>query len=230
MNETRTEIISESLLMVKRSLHAKNLNLYRHVLLTADLAQSIVESSKIDFGLSPVQAYIAGILHDVGKIFVYDDILEKKTGLSPQEWEVMHRHPVWGCEFVQKSVFEEYGDLIMGHHEVPDGRGYPLGIAGAALDNGVRLIAVADRTAALLEDRPYRRRISHFGIQCHAIHEIVGIYFHDLHMKKIEETIQLFSRDWIENSLWHDSRFCASPAFGIVESCSTAVIKAVAAC
>lgn len=229
MLENKHHVVNESLLMVKRSLHAKNLNLYRHSLLTADLAQFIVEQSEIDFGLSPLQAYVCGILHDVGKIFVADDILEKRTSLTPKEWEVMHRHPVWGHEFVQRSVFEEYGDVIIGHHETPDRSGYPLRVDGDALNHKIRLIAVADRTAALLEDRPYRRRISHFGLQCHTVHEIVAIYFNGQHMSKIEQAIQVFSRIWMDNAPKHGGHACVAPDFGIAVSGPSSVIK-LAAC
>ena len=96
--------------------------------MTADIAKFVVEQSKVDFECSPTQAYIGGILHDIGKLSISDELLDKRQSLTEREWEVMQNHPTWGYEYVSGTLFEQYGEVILHHHENPDGTGYPLGL------------------------------------------------------------------------------------------------------
>jgi len=77
----------------------------------------VARGAGIDFGCSPAQAYSAGILHDIGKIFISDEILEKRFSLTDREWEVMKRHPVWGREFVRGTVFDSSDELKTEYRE-----------------------------------------------------------------------------------------------------------------
>ncbi|SNB45445.1 HD-GYP domain-containing protein [Geobacter sp. DSM 9736] len=166
-----------SLVLVQKCLYARNLDLYRHSVLTAEIAWEIVVGTKKDFGLSATQAYLAGMLHDVGKLFIQDRILDKRHSLTEREWEVMEKHPVWGHEYVQGTIFQSLGDIILHHHRLPDGSGYPIGLPPEALDDRVRLIGSADKIAAFLEDRPYRRRISNFDLISQEVKAVVEMYF-----------------------------------------------------
>jgi HD-GYP domain-containing protein (c-di-GMP phosphodiesterase class II) len=168
---------NNSLVLVQKCLYARNLHLYRHSVLTAEIAWDIVVGTNANFGFSATQAYMAGMLHDVGKLFVQDTILDNRGPLNEREWEVMERHPAWGHDYVKGTIFEPFGDVILHHHKLPDGTGYPKGLTPEGLDDRVRLIAAADKIAAFLEDRPYRRRISNQALIYQETREVVELYF-----------------------------------------------------
>jgi len=101
---------------------------------------------------------ISGLLHDVGKIAVPDDILRHPGKLSHADWEIMKGHPTFGALIVKDLPYLE--DVISGirsHHERWDGQGYPDGLAGTNIPIMGRLLAVADTYSALTTNRPYRK-------------------------------------------------------------------------
>lgn len=97
----------------------------------------------------------AALLHDIGKIFVPDYILNKDGPLNDGEWSIMRRHPEDGRRFLAGSPFESMGDAILYHHERMDGKGY-YGLQGADIPLEARIIAVADTFSALRTWRIYR--------------------------------------------------------------------------
>jgi diguanylate cyclase (GGDEF)-like protein len=100
---------------------------------------------------------LAGLLHDVGKIGIPDAILQKPTRLTDEEFEEMKRHSTLGATIVAGAELEEQANWILHHHERPDGRGYPDGLAGDEIPLESRIILVADAFEAITADRPYRR-------------------------------------------------------------------------
>jgi putative nucleotidyltransferase with HDIG domain len=99
----------------------------------------------------------AGLLHDIGKIGVPEEVLRKPGPLDPAERAQMRRHPVIGAQIVAPFEFFTLGALmIRHHHERADGSGYPDGLSGGAIPIGARIVAVADVYDALTTDRPYR--------------------------------------------------------------------------
>ena len=99
----------------------------------------------------------AGILHDVGKLGVPTRVLQKTGPLSDMEFDAIKRHPRNGTEMVRGIAFlEEAYNGIMHHHERLDGRGYPLGLAGPAIPEFARIIAVADAFDSMTSTRSYR--------------------------------------------------------------------------
>jgi HD-GYP domain-containing protein (c-di-GMP phosphodiesterase class II) len=103
----------------------------------------------------------AGILHDVGKIGIKDEILLKATPLTPDETKVMQQHPLIG-EAIVKPVrsLARVVSLVRHHHESYDGAGYPGGLKGEEIPLGARILAVADTYDSMVTDRPYRKRLS----------------------------------------------------------------------
>lgn len=101
---------------------------------------------------------IAGLLHDVGKIGVPDDILRKPGRLTPEEYEVMKRHPRLG-ELIVSAIpgMESIVDAVRSHHERWDGQGYPDQLAADNIPFLGRLLAVPDAFSAMTTDRPYRK-------------------------------------------------------------------------
>ncbi|MFT4035264.1 MAG: HD-GYP domain-containing protein [Patulibacter sp.] len=103
-----------------------------------------------------------GLLHDIGKLAVPTEVLQKPARLSDEEFDIVQRHPSDG-----RTLLTELGgfhplilELVELHHERIDGTGYPHGLVGAALPLEVRILAVADVFDALTTDRPYRRACS----------------------------------------------------------------------
>ena len=96
-------------------------------------------------------------LHDIGKLGVYEDILNKPGELTDGEWEIVRSHPEVGANIIKNMKFLEAAcDLVRHHHERLDGRGYPDGLKGEQISLGARIVAVADSFDAMTSDRPYR--------------------------------------------------------------------------
>jgi putative nucleotidyltransferase with HDIG domain len=101
------------------------------------------------------------LFHDIGKIAVPDAILSKPASLTPQEYEVIKRHPVDGADIVSKlGSLREAVPLIRHHHERWDGRGYPEGLGADAIPEEAFIIGLADAWDAMTSDRPYRPALS----------------------------------------------------------------------
>src|SRR6202165_4753453 len=102
----------------------------------------------------------AGSLHDLGKIGVRDDILNKPGPLTEDEWEIMRRHPDIGADMIaQHSALAEVAPLVRHHHERWDGSGYPAGLKGDVIPFGARILAVADSFDTITGARLYRRSV-----------------------------------------------------------------------
>lgn len=104
---------------------------------------------------------IAARLHDIGKIGIADNLLQKPDTLLPDEMQVMRTHSTKGAELIAKyKDFARGAAMILYHHERWDGRGYPAGLKGSEIPFGARVIAVADAFDAMTSDRPYRKALS----------------------------------------------------------------------
>lgn len=104
----------------------------------------------------------AGLLHDIGKIGVPDDILLKPDTLTDEEYEIIKQHPVLGAnilEPVKKLV--NVAPLVRGHQEWYNGGGYPDGLAGEDIPRGARILSVVDSYIAMTDERVYRSARSH---------------------------------------------------------------------
>lgn len=113
--------------------------------------------------LGLAEAEIAGLragafLHDVGKIGVPDALLLKPGKLDREEFETVKAHPTIGARIVAPlaRMFPGMADVVRGHHERWDGRGYPAGLAGEAIPLTARIVCVVDAYDAMNSDRPYR--------------------------------------------------------------------------
>jgi HD-GYP domain-containing protein (c-di-GMP phosphodiesterase class II) len=106
---------------------------------------------------------IGGLLHDMGKLSVPDEILQKPGPLNDEEYEVIRRHPEWGRALIRElGGFPAGVDrLVMDHHERVDGQGYPRGLRGDSLDLETRILTVCDVYDALITKRVYRDAWSH---------------------------------------------------------------------
>nr|WP_242401215.1 diguanylate cyclase [Anoxybacillus flavithermus] len=101
---------------------------------------------------------LGALVHDIGKIEVSRDIINKTSKLDPDEWEIMKKHVIWGKEIVlSDGRFEEVIPLVELHHERYDGRGYPYGLKGEEIPKLARILCIIDSFDAMTTDRPYQR-------------------------------------------------------------------------
>ncbi|MEA2330168.1 MAG: hypothetical protein QOH58_306 [Thermoleophilaceae bacterium] len=100
----------------------------------------------------------AARLHDVGKIAVPKDIINKAGPLDPEEWDLMRQHTVEGERMLARvgGALREVGAIVRGTHERWDGRGYPDGLAGPLIPIEARIVSCCDAYDAMTTDRPYR--------------------------------------------------------------------------
>ncbi|MFZ6019096.1 MAG: HD domain-containing phosphohydrolase, partial [Chloroflexota bacterium] len=97
------------------------------------------------------------LLHDIGKMGIPDAILNKAGPLTPEEWEIMRRHPQMAYDVLSGIPFLKPAlEIPYCHHEKWDGSGYPRGLKGEEIPLAARIFAVVDVWDALLSDRPYR--------------------------------------------------------------------------
>ena len=101
---------------------------------------------------------ISGLLHDVGKIGIDDNILKKPAALTDEEYEIMKQHPQKGYKIMsQIPAMKEFLPGMYMHHEMVNGKGYPQGLKGDEIPLMGRIVAVADTFDAMTTDRPYQR-------------------------------------------------------------------------
>ena len=139
-----------------QAIDAKDAYTNGHSSRVAEYARAIAARKGYSFSRQN-EIYVTGLLHDVGKIGVPDEIINKPGRLTPEEYEIIKTHPVTG-EKILHSI-RERPELAVGarwHHERYDGTGYPDGLAGNAIPEIARIIAVADAYDAMTSRRSYR--------------------------------------------------------------------------
>lgn len=109
--------------------------------------------------------YNIALLHDIGKIGISDEILNKPGKLTPEEYETMKTHTYRGFEILKRvKTQKDIADGAQYHHERFDGRGYPAKLSGEKIPWVARIISVADAFDAMSSTRPYRKRLSNDAI------------------------------------------------------------------
>jgi len=109
----------------------------------------------------PDRIKIAGLLHDIGKLVVPLELIEKHQGLTGEDFAIIYKHPYFSAEILRG--IEGFDDIAQWgglHHERLDGTGYPYKKTAGEIPLGARILSVADTFTALMEDRPYRCGIS----------------------------------------------------------------------
>jgi diguanylate cyclase (GGDEF)-like protein len=104
----------------------------------------------------------ASLLHDLGKLAIPEEILNKPADLAASEWRVVTEHPKIGQVVLEQAgALRDAAMIVLHHHEWFDGRGYPYGLAGNDIPVGARIVAICDAYEAMIAGRPYRDAISH---------------------------------------------------------------------
>ncbi len=148
----------EMLTVIAKTLGLKNPYTEKH---SEDMIRYAVDTArKLNLGESFIENIKYGtLLHDIGKLAVPDNILNKPGKLDAEEFEEIKKHPVAGYELL-KSVFEPISLIVRDHHEKVDGSGYPNGLKGDEIGLPAKIVAVADVFDALINERPYKKAFS----------------------------------------------------------------------
>jgi HD-GYP domain-containing protein (c-di-GMP phosphodiesterase class II) len=135
-------------------------------------------------------------LHDIGKVGVSEEILNKKTKLSDDEMLQIRRHPIIGDEIISPIRFLAHTrPIIRHHHERIDGKGWPDGVDGRNLPLVVRLVSVTDAFDAMTSMRPYRQPLSYDRI-CEEVTQNSGTQFDP---DVVEVMLKLIREGRVEN-------------------------------
>lgn len=139
---------------------AKSAFTARHSQNVAKVAEFMAQKSGLD-EIEVKHFYLAGLLHDLGKLVVPTEIIDKEGPLTDQEYDLIKRHSYYS-EFVIKKVegFEEIAQWLGEHHERLDGSGYPKELKGQEISFKSRILQISDVFSALTEHRPYRPSLS----------------------------------------------------------------------
>jgi len=174
-----------------QSIEAKDLNTHGHCERVADVACAIAER----MGVAPPSVFwyrVGALLHDIGKLMVPAEILNKPGRLSESEWALVRRHPVAGAEMLADVDFPwDVRPIIECHHECWDGSGYPHGLVGERIPLAARIVCVADVYDVLTSDRSFKRALPH-DEALDVMRRDVGRQFDPAVFRAFEEVI----RDW----------------------------------
>ena len=120
---------------------------------------------------------MGALLHDIGKIGIPDGILNKPGRLTPEEFELVKRHPEYGWTVIRKLPgFERSSLYVLHHHENVDGTGYPAHLKGSEIPIGSRIVSVTDAFDAMVSSRPYRKGLP-FAEAIRRLHQSSGTQF-----------------------------------------------------
>ncbi|MFN8110031.1 MAG: HD domain-containing protein [Thermoleophilia bacterium] len=168
---------------------------------TRDHSQNVARVAALiaqEMGMGPEQVEevrLAGLLHDVGKIGVSDELLTRPGPLEPHEWEEIRQHPEIGYRMLSGTRLRGVRTFVRHHHERWDGGGYPQGLAGEDIPAESRIIAVANALDSMTNDRPYRLA---FGFE-YAVEQIESRAGSQFCPATVDALMRLIARDpaWV---------------------------------
>jgi putative nucleotidyltransferase with HDIG domain len=151
----------ELILALSKALDSRDTYTSNHSTNVARYASEIAKKMKLPQNDIEI-IYKGGILHDIGKIGIPENILLKPGSLTNDEYHIIKNHPSIGYEMIRHvSDFNETGvlDIVLYHHERYDGKGYPRGLSGTEIPLVARIMAIADSFDAMTSKRVYRNEI-----------------------------------------------------------------------
>ena len=135
----------------------------------------------------------AALLHDMGKIGIDDAIITKPGKLTPEEYEIMKKHPEIGYQILKPVKFMgPVAQIVLYHQEWYNGQGYPEGLKGEEIPLGSRIVAVIDAWDAMTSDRPYRKALGREK----AVSELVKGKGTQFDPKVVEVFLRIEEREW----------------------------------
>ncbi len=158
--QQQAELFSGAVRALSSTIDAKDRYTSGHSDRVARVSVSLADTLGLDKQKQDL-IYLAGLLHDIGKIGIDDQVLNKPGVLTDEEFEHIKQHPQFGYDIL-KGVrsLESILPVVLHHHEAWNGNGYPSGLKGKETPQVARIVAVADAFDAMSSDRPYRKGMS----------------------------------------------------------------------
>jgi len=154
--ETLKETIGDSLPAVERYVERIDNHISNHQKKVATLSEAVAGYMELNLK-DKLVLRAASKLHDVGKVCVPSEILNKPGSLTKLEYDITQFHSYIGYKIIAKiGVMKEAAKIVLQHHERIDGSGYPAGLKGNEIDIGAKILAVADVLEAMTSSQPYR--------------------------------------------------------------------------
>ena len=140
---------------------------------------------------------LGALLHDLGRNAVLNDVVLQPRRLDPGEQTLMQAHPTIGWQLTHDIPgLEQAAEIVLAHHERPDGKGYPRGLTGEAIPVGARIVMVCAAFDAMIEERPYRRGLAPQEA-CEELKRHAGSQF-------FPEVVDVFVRFYASGRLWEN--------------------------
>jgi putative nucleotidyltransferase with HDIG domain len=151
---------NQTIKVIIKTLNEANPREKIHAEKVSQLSRSIGEVLNLDVEVLK-ELEIAGLLHDIGKIALNENVLNKPDKLTEMEYEQIKRHPEIGYQILKSvDVYTKLADYVLSHHERWDGKGYPRGLSALEIPFIARIISVEDTLEAMIGERPYRETMS----------------------------------------------------------------------
>ncbi|MBC7087419.1 MAG: HD-GYP domain-containing protein [Tissierellales bacterium] len=145
---------------LNKAVEAKDSYTSGHANRVEELAVGLAKASHLSFD-SIENIRTAAVLHDIGKIGIKDEILNKAGKLTKEEYEIIMKHPTIGADIIGKVNFlSDVTKIVRHHHEKYDGTGYPDGLKGEEIPIEASILMIADTFDAMTTDRPYRKALT----------------------------------------------------------------------
>lgn len=155
-----TSMKSETIKLITKSLYEKNAIEQQHCERVSALCKQI--GIELGLGADMVDELgLLGLLHDIGKIGISEDILNKSEALNPLEWQEIKRHPEIGYQILRSvNEFAAIADYVLSHHERMDGGGYPRGLKADQIPLQSKILSIAEAYDTMTHVFPYRKALS----------------------------------------------------------------------
>jgi putative nucleotidyltransferase with HDIG domain len=147
--------LSAALSTLILTLKVKDPQLYGHSYRVQQLIHHLAQTLHLPQE-EAIMMELAGLFHDIGKLSIHNDLLQKASCLTMQEFEDIKQHPARGAQIIsQVKMLKRAVPMVRHHHERWDGHGYPAGLRTEAIPSGARMIAIADAFDVMTSHRPY---------------------------------------------------------------------------
>lgn len=161
---------------------------YRHSSRVSKFAVKTASKMKLDRQRVD-DLFIASILHDIGKINIPEEVLNKPGKLTNEEFDMIKKHPGDGADMLRKTAYKKLADIVEQHHERINGRGYPFGLKADEILLEAKIIGVCDTFDAMTEDRSYRKAYtSEYAME--EIRNLSGIQYDSEVVEAFEKVLQ----------------------------------------
>ncbi|NHN30324.1 HD-GYP domain-containing protein [Paenibacillus agricola] len=156
------ELFMNTILSFSKSIDARDPYTAFHSKNVADYAKKI--ATEMGLSKQDIEAvHLAGLIHDIGKIGTPENILQKESRLTEEEYDIMKRHAEDGYQIIKDiKKLQDIGAtaMVRYHHERMDGKGYPQGLKGDEIPLGAKILAASDAFDAMTTNRSYRQKLS----------------------------------------------------------------------